>query len=534
MKTNLKVALAFVAALTAWLPAQTKAQVPEAPNVRTTWLELGKITGGVSVSTSSNPTALPQGGSTAWVCNTGTTDAYLAFGGSNVVAQSGGGNSNSWLKAGNCQNYNLERVTGGPSTFMDAVTALGTTTLQVETGIGANTSSASSSGGGTGGNVNVTQWNSVGLASPTAWGTAPSGGSVVPNMNVNCLAGCASGTNTTANGTITTTQSVSLVPGAGQSTVGIGISGTWTGTLFVEIAFDAAGTIFQQTTVVPLLGGIQTATITANGGYQANVAGATAFRIRGNTVASGTATVNLTSSGGTGTVMADNPFYVTGYVGMTPLNMQGSVAVGSATSAFPVMMGGTSTGASGGNAQVIKVDTAGNQFALPGTPNSWSLGSFGTTMPTIGTALGVQSGANMIAWPAKAANTVAATDVVPEVAVANSIPLGAAAPASSNPVSPSNLPVGSATINTNQVTVQTTAGGTLIAAARTGLAGTGRVSIEICNLGTTDVWLGNTGLTVGNGHLLVGIKGACTVLKTTAAVYGIAGAAEAVSFVENY
>lgn len=533
MKTNFKVALALVAALTAWLPAQTKAQVPQAPNVRSTWLELGKITGGVSVSTSSNPTALPQGGSTAWVCNTGTTDAYLAFGGSTVSAQSGGTNNNSWLKAGNCQNYNLERVTGGPATFMAAVTALGTTTLQVETGIGANTATGTSSGGGGGGNVNVTQWNSVGLASPTAWGTAPSGGSIVPNMNVNCLAGCASGTNTTASGTITSTQNVAVTPGAGQSTVGIQVTGTWTGTLFVEGSVD--GTNYSQTTLVPITSGsVQTATITANGIYQANVAGLASFRIRGNTVASGTATVTLISSGGAGTIMADNPFPITGYVGMTPLNMQGSVAIGSATSAFPVMMGGTSTGASGGNAQVIKVDTGGNQFALPGTPNSWSLGSFGTTMPTVGTALGVQSGANMIAWPAKAANTVAATDVVPEVAVANTLPTGPATAANSNPMTPSNLAVGSAAMNTNQVTVQTTAGGTLIAAARTGLAGTGRVSIEVCNLGTTDVWLGNTGLTVGNGHLLVGIKGACTVLKTTAAIYGIAGAAEAISFVENF
>jgi hypothetical protein len=54
-------------------------------------------------------------------------------------------------------------------------------------------------GGGSGGNVNVTQWVTTNLAAPTAWGTAPAGGSIVPNMNVNCVVGCSgsSGTNIT-------------------------------------------------------------------------------------------------------------------------------------------------------------------------------------------------------------------------------------------------------------------------------------------------------------------------------------------------
>lgn len=45
-------------------------------------------------------------------------------------------------------------------------------------------------GGGSGGNVNVTQWVGTNLAAPTAWGTAPAGGSIVPNFNVNCVVGC--------------------------------------------------------------------------------------------------------------------------------------------------------------------------------------------------------------------------------------------------------------------------------------------------------------------------------------------------------
>jgi hypothetical protein len=121
------------------------------------------------------------------------------------------------------------------------------------------------------------------------------------------------------------------------------------------------------------------------------------------------------------------------------------------------------------------------------------------------------------------------------VNVKNANANGPAAPASASPVTPSNQPVGAATIATNQVSVDTTVGGKLIVAQRAGVAGTGRVSVDICNTSTTDVWLGPSGVTVSNGHLLVGIKGACTTLKTTAAVYGIVGSGtETVSFLENY
>jgi hypothetical protein len=66
--------------------------------------------------------------------------------------------------------------------------------------------------------------------------------------------------------------------------------------------------------------------------------------------------------------------------------------------------------------------------------------NFGSAFPTPGTAIGVQSGANMIAWPAKAANTVANTDVVPEVAVANTNSNGRTTSANSSPVVPSAAP----------------------------------------------------------------------------------------------
>lgn len=179
-----------------------------------------------------------------------------------------------------------------------------------------------------------------------------------------------------------------------------------------------------------------------------------------------------------------------------------------------------------GQFEPLQIDASGRLIINCGTGCGGSGGtasSFGAAFPSLGTAIGVSSGGNMIAWPAKAANTVSATDVVPEVAVANAIQPGAAAPSGSSPVSPSNLPVGAATLATAQVSVTTTVGGTQILAARTGIAGTGRVSATVCNTSTTDVWLGPSGVTVGNGQLLVGIKGACATINTTAAIFGIVG-----------
>ena len=85
-------------------------------------------------------------------------------------------------------------------------------------------------------------------------------------------------------------------------------------------------------------------------------------------------------------------------------------------------------------------------------------------------------------------------------------------------------------IATNQILVGTTAGGTLIAAARIG-----RNAVTITNLGTTDVYIGASGVTTGTGALLVGTKGASITIPTSAALYGIVGAGtQAVSFVDTF
>jgi hypothetical protein len=88
-------------------------------------------------------------------------------------------------------------------------------------------------------------------------------------------------------------------------------------------------------------------------------------------------------------------------------------------------------------------------------------------------------------------------------------------------------------IATAQVSVANLA--TLIAAARTGPPGTGRVAITIENSGTTDVFIGLSNVTTGTGILLPGVKGAALTIPTTAAVYGItASASQTVTVLESY
>lgn len=109
--------------------------------------------------------------------------------------------------------------------------------------------------------------------------------------------------------------------------------------------------------------------------------------------------------------------------------------------------------------------------------------------------------------------------------VTNTNPNGAATVASSTAVNLSNMPVAAAAVSTNQITVGATA--TLIVPARTGLAGSGRVSTTIVNPGATNIYIGGSGVTTSTGMLLPGISGANMTLTTTAAIYGIVASSTA-------
>lgn len=103
------------------------------------WFMQGKISGGVSVASSSASTQLPTAGQIAAICNTGAADAALNFGTSNAVAAVLA--TNTTLKAGTCQSYDLFPFETA-FTWMAAISG-SSTTLTVETGIGTPTFSGS-------------------------------------------------------------------------------------------------------------------------------------------------------------------------------------------------------------------------------------------------------------------------------------------------------------------------------------------------------------------------------------------------------
>lgn len=72
------------------------------------------------------------------------------------------------------------------------------------------------------------------------------------------------------------------------------------------------------------------------------------------------------------------------------------------------------------------------------------------------------------------------------------------------------------TMNTGQVSIASTS--TLILAANSN-----RKRLVLINMGTTNVFVGNIGVTIGTGQLLLGIAGYVIPLYFTGAVYGIVG-----------
>jgi hypothetical protein len=97
-------------------------------------------------------------------------------------------------------------------------------------------------------------------------------------------------------GNITSNQSVCIGVSAEHSTVGVQVTGTWTGTLQPQVAIQ--GQALTSAQVVPSNSTSAVSTITANGVYYANVGAASQFCILGNTVASGTAVIFLNVSKG--------------------------------------------------------------------------------------------------------------------------------------------------------------------------------------------------------------------------------------------
>jgi hypothetical protein len=111
-------------------------------------------------------------------------------------------------------------------------------------------------------------------------------------------------TDRTATGSITSTQTVQ-VNSQGSASTGVQITGTWTGTIDFEASVD--GTNWNPVNaVVPTTGVSQTST-TTNGNWEIASGGYQLVRVRGNTVATGSATAYLNSGAGTQVVEIGAP-----------------------------------------------------------------------------------------------------------------------------------------------------------------------------------------------------------------------------------
>jgi hypothetical protein len=108
----------------------------------------------------------------------------------------------------------------------------------------------------------------------------------------------------TASGTITSTQSVSLNLN-GTGTASVQLSGAWTGSVVLEGSTD--NTNWYLVPGVALTSGGVASSFSVNNLIQVNVAGFNSFRVRGNTVASGTVIVSLHGNQATGAVVISNP-----------------------------------------------------------------------------------------------------------------------------------------------------------------------------------------------------------------------------------
>jgi len=137
-----------------------------------------------------------------------------------------------------------------------------------------------------------------------------------------------SGTITTNSSDCSTAGSCVSIPGPWAptfATVGVDLSGTWTGTCSFEGTID--GATWRAVAANPVAGGSAVTTTTAGGGWQVQAAGLVAFRVRGSATMTGTVIVKLQASqsalmiggggGGSGTVSSGTTGYIPQYTAAT-------------------------------------------------------------------------------------------------------------------------------------------------------------------------------------------------------------------------
>lgn len=415
MRKYLALAAAAALALLAVGPAAAQSSSVYG-KVQQPWSQQGKISGGVSVTTTSAATALPPAGLSAWICNTGAVDAYVAFGTANTVAATVNGSS--WLKSSTCGTYDLfPYFNGGASTFLAAITASGSTTLAVETGIGSGPGQGSGGGGGGGGGAitaapgafsagagsdgwDVTEGTKADAAY-TGTGSASvvsilkgiyangGGGGGGGNVNITQILGAApSATNplwiqpgTGASFAVTnagtfavqltgTTNNINNIAGTISLPTGAATSALQT-TGNTSLATIATNSGTQATAALQTTGNTSLSTIATNSASQATAANQTAEQAP---VAYGTATATKSVLGGA-EYLSTQPTATTGQQGSLLSSSRGELLVAPGVSGFPVTLTSTTiTGTVTTSGTVSQATAASlNATVVPSSVSAWGL-----------------------------------------------------------------------------------------------------------------------------------------------------------------
>lgn len=250
-------------------------------------------------------------------------------------------------------------------------------------------------------NTDLTDWttnympgaNNRNIDATFIYGTGTAG---TPNNTVVTVQGITGGTplpitmsnvDKTASGTITSTQNVA-VNSQGASSVSCGITGTWTGTIVFEASVDGTNWV-SASGINSSTNAISTST-TANGVFEFTVGGYQQLRARGNTVATGTATIALDSSTGVQNIGINTPLpagsnVIGGVTGSGNFNIIGTGTAGSAATGVVTVQG-----ISGGTNLPVSVSTA-----LPTGANTIGAVTISGT-PSVSISSALPTGANTI------------------------------------------------------------------------------------------------------------------------------------------
>jgi hypothetical protein len=131
-------------------------------------------------------------------------------------------------------------------------------------------------------------------------GTAGAGATADVTDRIGRLLGKTTFYDVLVNGTLGALNSTVSINCAGLSTVGVGITGTWAGTITAEVTFGDG--VWRLIPIVDILTGTANAAISVNGGFLVGVAGALTLRIKMFAYTSGTATIYLEGTAAPGGV----------------------------------------------------------------------------------------------------------------------------------------------------------------------------------------------------------------------------------------